>query len=76
MNEWLKIAVEREIAKTGIQVAIVVGTILVAINYFDNIIEGELFLTDYFKIAITYSVPYFVSTYSCIRLRLREQTLS
>ena len=73
MKEWIKIALEKEILITALRVAAVVGTILVAINYGDRIFYGSLNYADFLKIAITYTVPYFVSTYSCVKLRLREK---
>tara|TARA_B100000945_G_scaffold302944_1_gene287006 strand:- start:14 stop:181 length:168 start_codon:yes stop_codon:yes gene_type:complete len=46
--------------------AIVVGTVLVAINYGDLILKGDTEKIAWYKIALTYLVPYCVSTYSAI----------
>ena len=43
-----------------------VGTILVGINYWDRIIEGSLTGGDGIKMLLTYFVPYGVSTYASV----------
>lgn len=53
-------------------VAAVVGTILFAINQLDVIIAGQLTAIVAAKVALTYAVPYSVSTYSALQVnRLR-----
>ena len=72
MRDLLHTAFERDIFLTAVRVAIVVGTILVAINYGDRVFNGSLLFSDYVKIVITYFVPYFVSTYSSVKLKSRQ----
>ena len=48
--------------------ALVVGTILNLINQGDALIVGRQL--DFAKIALTYLVPYFVSTYGAVSFRL------
>lgn len=55
----------------SIKVGLLVGTILVLINYTDGIIAAELTTTDYFKMVLTYFVPYCVSTYATVRALLK-----
>ena len=43
--------------------ALIVGTILVAVNYTDRWLDGSLGHIDYVKILLTYLVPYCVSTW-------------
>ncbi len=50
----------------ALRVALVVGTILFAINQLDAVLRGELTLVIAAKIALTYLVPYCVSTYSAL----------
>lgn len=50
----------------SLKVALVVGTILVMINYGDRLITGELLASDYGRIALTYCVPFFVSLYGAV----------
>lgn len=49
-------------AKRALKVALVVGTILVAINQGDVLLHGHL--PPIWKIILTYMVPYSVSSYS------------
>ena len=53
-------------------VAVIVGTILFAINQLDVVLSGQLTALVAAKIALTYAVPYSVSTYSALEVnRLR-----
>jgi hypothetical protein len=54
-------------------VALVVGTILMAINQSDVLLSGHLTSLVAAKIGLTYLVPFSVSTYSALAAnRLRE----
>lgn len=64
MNEWLTIASSKEVVVRGLKVALIVGTILVAINQGDAILSGGLGAATVWKIPMTYLVPYCVSTYA------------
>lgn len=66
MNSWLNLAMNKNIVWRSIKVGLVVGTVLVAINYTDRIIATTLQPFDYIKIILTYMVPYCVSTYSSV----------
>ena len=57
----------REVVMTSLGVAAVVGTILVAINYGDQIVSGIITRTDIIKMILTYFVPYMVSTYASVK---------
>lgn len=50
-----------------------VGTILFAINQLDAVLRGELTLTLVTKVALTYLVPYCVSTYSALEVSRRSR---
>ena len=52
----------------ALRVALVVGTILFAINQLDVVLRGELSALVVGKIALTYLVPYSVSTYSALEV--------
>jgi len=71
MKRWIRIALEREIVVTGIWVSLVVGTILIIINYGDMMVENSLHTGHYLKMGLTYLVPYCVSTYSAVKTELR-----
>lgn len=55
---------------TAIRVALVVGTLLIAINYGDKILAGSLTPADWIKMFLTYCVPYCVSSYSSAKAML------
>jgi hypothetical protein len=55
------------------RVALFVGAILVAINYTDRWLEGDLVSFDFVKIALTFLVPYCVSTYACVATILGDE---
>ena len=64
--EWLRLATRRNVVARGLRVGAVVGTVLVAINQGDALISGEMPLSGFWKISLTYVVPYLVSTYSSV----------
>lgn len=71
MKRWLSIAARRDIVISSFKVCAVVGTILVMINYSDRILAGDLTDIDYFKMLLTYCVPYCVSTYASVSVVIR-----
>ncbi len=54
------------VARRGLKFAIVVGTILVALNHGDAILAGELARSNYLKMALTVVVPFVVSVQSSV----------
>ena len=66
MREWLRIAIRRDIVLRGLRVGAIVGTILVAINQGDLILNGQLDASAAWKIPLTYLVPYCVATYGSV----------
>jgi hypothetical protein len=66
VRQWCYTALRRDVVGRSIKVGLLVGTILVLINYTDRIIAAELTTTDYFKMVLTYFVPYCVSTYATV----------
>jgi hypothetical protein len=50
----------------SLKVALVVGTVLAAINHFDAFRSGTLSVTGALQIGITYLVPYFVATFGSV----------
>jgi hypothetical protein len=49
-------------------VALIVGVILFTINQLDVVLQGELTPVVAAKIALTFAVPYGVSTYSALQV--------
>lgn len=62
-------AVEGGVPRRSLAVALVVGTILNAINQGDALVTGAPVVV--WKIALTYLVPYCVATYGAVAMRLR-----
>ena len=65
-RSFFSLAVSRVVVSRAIKVAIIFGTILVLINYGEKIINLSLSNKDWFKIVLTYLVPYSVSTWSAV----------
>lgn len=64
--------VHRPLLRTAVVTALVVGTVLTAINQGNVLLEGRFPAPLWWKIPLTYSVPYCVSTFSALRIsRLR-----
>ncbi len=61
-------AVSDGVPRRSLSVALIVGTILNLINQGDRLIAGQAL--DVTKLALTYVVPYFVSTYGAVSFRL------
>ena len=61
-------ALTEGVPQRSLWVALIVGTILNLINQGDKLIAGQHL--DLTKMTLTYVVPYFVSTYGAVSLRL------
>ena len=61
-------AVSEGVPQRSLWVALVVGTILNLINQGDTLLLGQRL--DFTKLALTYIVPYIVSTYGAVSFRL------
>ncbi|MBI2993616.1 MAG: nitrate/nitrite transporter NrtS [Gammaproteobacteria bacterium] len=66
MNPWLQTALRRDIIRRSLRIAVIVGTIIILINYYDRILGGTLVRGDFVKMALTYCVPYCVSTWAAV----------
>ena len=62
--KFLNIALSGEVVVISLKVSLVVGTILGLINHGSAMFEASLTKGDIVQIALTYLVPYCVSTYS------------
>ena len=74
MKRWLALAMRRDIVLSSLKVCVVVGTVLVSINYFDRLFSGNLSGIDYFKMLLMYCVPYCVSTYGAVSVSLKDDS--
>lgn len=66
----LRFAFTRRIAGNAAKIALVVGTLLNAINQGGPVLAGEGVSVAH--LALNYLVPYGVATYSAVRLRLQQ----
>ena len=64
---FFQLAFTRHVVINALKVALIVGTILAIINYGSAMLSGNLSLSSAMKIALTYLVPYCVSTYSTVK---------
>jgi hypothetical protein len=69
----MAIILRRDVMVRSLRVAVLVGTILVIINYGDKILGARLTRTDIVKIILTYCVPYCVSTYASVLAVIEER---
>jgi len=66
--------IDKTLAWRSTKTAMVVGTLLVGLNQGDILLRGEMdFPSGMFKIALTYLVPFCVSTYSALANGYRPQ---
>lgn len=66
MNSWLSTALRRDVVIRSLKVGGIVGTIITAINQGDLLLAGNPPVEVYWKIPLTYCVPYCVSTYASV----------
>ena len=64
-------AFERRVVRRALAFAVVVGSVLIAINHGDALLAGDIDGTRWFKMGLTLLVPYVVSTWSSV-LAVRE----
>lgn len=64
---FLSVALSVEVVKSATKIALIVGTVLALINHGNSLINGQLNLERIIQIALTYSVPYCVSTFSAVK---------
>ena len=61
---WWHYARSPEVRRRALKMSAIIGTVLATINYADKLLGGGLSTSDLCKIALTYCVPFCVSTYS------------
>ena len=59
---WWQIASEREVVKRSLKTSLIVGSILAIINHGDALLALNMPVDRVIKMALTYIVPYLVST--------------
>jgi hypothetical protein len=66
-HNFLTIALSNEVVVTALKLSLLVGTVLALINHGAEILQGTLTKGNIYQIALTYLVPYSVSTYSSVK---------
>ncbi|MEM6939345.1 MAG: nitrate/nitrite transporter NrtS [Pseudomonadota bacterium] len=69
---FFEIARQPSVRQRALRIATVVGAVLALLNHGDRILTGSGDVTTWLKIALTFLVPYCVSTYSSV-LAVRER---
>lgn len=62
--EFWRHALSSSVLRRAIRVSLSIGSLLMLINYGDQLLAGTLTARDVLKIALTYCVPFCVSTWS------------
>jgi hypothetical protein len=73
VRDALRICLEPQHLRRTLTIAIVVGTILTAINHADVILRGEANSTTAAKAALNYVVPFIVSNLGLLAGRLSDR---
>jgi len=63
---WWKIAFRAEVVKRSAKTSLIVGTLLAFINHGDALLAFDMPIDRIIKMALTYLVPYLVSTSASI----------
>ena len=63
---YIKLARDPSVVRLALKYAVVVGTVLIAINHGDAVWRGEVELQRVARMALTTMVPYIVSTLSSV----------
>tara|TARA_A100001011_G_C13564062_1_gene537599 strand:- start:105 stop:359 length:255 start_codon:yes stop_codon:yes gene_type:complete len=73
---FLNLALRKSVIIRAIKIALIVGCILALINHGDRIIFQDMKAIDWFKILLTFCVPYCVSTISSVLAIKREAEIN
>jgi len=66
MRPWFALFFSGPVVRRGLQYAVIVGAILVAINHGSALLRGDVDTSRWIKIALTVVVPYLVSSFSSV----------
>jgi len=71
LRRFIKVAFTKPVVSNALKVALVVGTMLNLINQGDALLQLHFDKVNWFKLLLTYTVPYGVSTYTAVILHLQ-----
>jgi hypothetical protein len=66
MSEFLRLAFEGSVVRRALRTALIVGSVLTAINHGEALLHGDVDAARVFRICLTVLVPYTVSTTSSV----------
>lgn len=69
----LRLATRRSVVKRALLVSLIVGHVIGAINHGDKILAGVMAQGDWIKVALTFLVPYCVSSFSAVMAVLEQE---
>ena len=72
MRDWIVLALKPSVVKRSIKYAIVVGSVLIAINHGDAILSHTVTFSRLLRMMLTVLVPYTVSTLSSVGALLEQ----
>ena len=75
-QSFLNLALRKSVIRRAIKIALIVGCLLALINHGDRIIFQDMKSVDWFKILLTFCVPYCVSTVSSVLAIKREMEIN
>ena len=73
MARWLQLSLEGRVVRRALGFAVVVGSVLIAINHGDALLAGQLDGRRALKMGLTVLVPYCVSTLLSVAARLESE---
>lgn len=65
-KDWIAIARRRDVVRRALTMAAIVAPILIVINHSDAILRGDVSTARLMRMALTFLVPYSVSTVSSV----------
>ncbi|CAH0990862.1 hypothetical protein SIN8267_00962 [Sinobacterium norvegicum] len=64
---FIQLAIRPRVVSTALKLSLLVGTVLAIINHGPAMLQFTLGSDNFLQIALTYLVPYCVSTYSAVK---------
>lgn len=70
---YCEIALSSKIVSRALKVSLIVGTLLNLINQYSSIVSLDIQTLNFLKLALTYAVPYSVTTYTATAMKIEFQ---
>ena len=66
VSDWMRLAASGQVVRRALKYAVVVGSILIAINHGEALLRGDVESGRLLRMGLTVMVPYVVSTLSSV----------